>query len=409
MSPLLKNALVIDRASKWNGKKVDLLINNGRIKQIGKNLKAKGKVIEGNSLCVSPGWIDMKVNFRDPGDEQKEDIASGAAAARAGGFTSVVTMPGTSPVMDSKGSVEYIINKAAQHGLRVYPAGSMSKGMKGDQLSEMYDMHQAGARLFSDDDKGVANTGMMKKALLYVKNFGGVVAALPLDRTMAPEASVHEGPVSTALGIEGHPTTAELLRLKRDIDLLRYTESKLHVSGLSSAGGVALIKAAKKEGLAITAEVHLANLLWTDEQMKTYDNNYKVMPPLRSSKDRKALIKGVVDGTIDCISSDHRPEDIEHKKLEFGLASYGASMLESFYGLYLTHLSKDIPIERFVDCLTSGPAQILGFESATIAEGKRAILSVFDKKSQSVFKPLHSKGYNHVAEGMNLVGSVFPI
>ncbi len=406
MSQLIKNALVIDSSSAWDGKQVDILIESGRIKKIGKNLKSSSKTVSSENLCVSPGWIDMKVRLQDPGYEHKEDIISGLSAAKKGGFTSVVTMPGTKPVTDSKSGIDYVLNKAKGRGVRVYPAGALSKNMEGFSLSEMFDMSQAGAKLFTDDTQVIGDAGLMKKALLYVKNFGGTIAALPMDRSLSPDAQVHEGAVSTALGLKGIPSVAEEMMLKRDIDLLRYTESRLHVSGITTAGGVKLIAAAKKEGLHITAEVHLANLIWTDEAIREYDSNFKMMPPLREESDRKALVKAVESGVIDCISSNHSPEDMESKKLEFGLANYGSSMLESFFGLYSTHLADVVSLNRFVDCLTQGPAKVLGFKSASIEVGKRAIITCFDPTLEWTYKASSSKAYNDVAEGSVLVGKV---
>ncbi|NND95172.1 MAG: dihydroorotase, partial [Flavobacteriales bacterium] len=323
MTYTLVNVKIIDQKSSWNKKRVDVVISDGRISDIGKGLKPKGTVIKGKNLHLSPGWIDMKVHFCDPGHEYKEDLRSGLSAAKVGGFTSVVTMPDTTPAVDNKSAVEYLLTKSKDSGVKVYPAACISKGNKGKELSEMIDLDRAGVKMFSDDKKAIESSSLMNRALLYAKDTGRVVSTFPQDPYLGEHGSMNEGKVSTSLGLTGIPHIAETIQLRRDIDLLRYTGSKLHVSGVSTSESVKLIKAAKKEGLEISAEVHLANLIWTDDQLRGYDTKFKLSPPLRSEKDRKALVKGVNDGTIDCISSDHRPEDVEHKKLEFGRAHYG--------------------------------------------------------------------------------------
>jgi dihydroorotase len=336
----------------------------------------------------------MNVHFRDPGEEYKEDLSSGLAAAREGGFTSVVTMPSTYPAIDSKSSLEYIKQKSSGSGVHVFPAAALSKRLEGKELSEMVDLHEAGAMLFTDDEHVVMDSNLMKKALLYVKNVNGTICSFPQDSSIASQGVMSEGPLSTLMGVRGIPHIAETLLLKRDIDLLRYTSSKLHVVGLSTAEGVKLIRDAKKEGLAITAEVFLANLLWTDSMVDGYQSLYKLCPPLRTEKDRKALVKGVKDGVIDCISSNHRPEDVEHKKVEFGHANTGIAMLESVYPLYRNHLSQELPLEQFITALTDGPCKVLGLTPARIEKGKKAIITCFSDVGTSQSKASISKAYN---------------
>lgn len=394
MAYTFKNVKIVDPSSSWNSKKCDLIIDRGRIKQIGKELPNKGHLIEGKGLHLSPGWIDMHAHFCDPGHEYKEDLASGLAAAKNGGFTSVVTMPGTDPVIDSKGQIEYLLNRSKGTGVRVYPAATISKKMVGKDLSEMVDLSRAGARLFTDDKSAIADSSLMHRALLYARDIEGTVCSLPQEPHISAQGMMNEGVVSTGLGMKGIPHIAESIMLRRDIDLLRYSEGRMHVVGLSSADGVKLVKAAKKEGLRITAEVHLAHLLWNDSKLSAYDSNYKLSPPLRDERDRKALIKGVNDGTIDCISSDHRPEDVETKKVEFGQASEGIALIESFYPLYQTYLSNEITLERFVQALTTGPCAVLGLTPASIEEGRPAILTCFSDKEEVTNRPVHTKAYN---------------
>jgi len=393
MAYTLKNVRIIDSSSSWNAKKCDLIISRGRIKEIGKDLSPQGHIIEGKDLHLSPGWIDLHAHFCDPGHEYKEDLDSGLAAAKSGGFTSVVTMPGTEPVIDSKGQIEYLLNRSRTSGVKVYPAACVSKGMNGVEMSEMVDLSGAGARLFTDDKKAISDSSLMHRALLYTKNISATVCSLPQDPAMTGNGLMNEGPISTRLGLKGIPHIAESILLKRDIDLLRHSDSNMHVVGISTAEGVKLIKAAKREGLRITAEVHLANLLWDDKKLSEYDSNYKVSPPLRTNKDRLALIKGVCDGVIDCISSDHRPEDVEHKKVEFGRAANGIALIESFYQLYQTYLSELIPLERFIYCITQAPCAILGLQNAGIEVGRAAILTCFSTKEAPSLAS-KSKAYN---------------
>ena len=316
------------------------------------------------------------------------------AAAKVGGFTSVVSMPSTEPVIDSKGQIEYLLTRSKGSGVQIYPAAAISKKMQGEELAEMVDLSQSGARLFTDDKAPISDSSLMHRALLYSRDTSSIVCSLPQDPHMSAKGMMNEGAISTGLGLKGIPHIAESIMLGRDIDLLRHSDSSMHVVGLSSADGVKLVKAAKREGLRISAEVHLANLLWNDSKLNTYDSNYKLSPPLRNERDRKALIKGVNDGTIDCISSDHRPEDVETKKVEFGQASEGIALIESFYSLYQTYLSKDISLDRFVGALTTGPCSILGLTPASIAEGKPAILTCFSDKDAAPARTQHTKAYN---------------
>jgi dihydroorotase len=240
----------------------------------------------------------------------------------------------------------------------------------------------------------VMNSGLMKKALLYVKNFGGTVCSFPQDPGLSAGSMMNEGALSTMLGMKGNPHITESIQLRRDIDLLRYTESKMHVVGLSTAEGAKMIKEAKKEGLQITAEVFLANLLWTDKQVDGFKTLYKLNPPLRTDKDRKALIQAVNEGTIDCISSNHRPEDVEHKKVEFGQAATGIALMESFYSQYQSHLSNEIPLDRFVLCITNNACRVLNLTAASIEKGRSAILTCFSSSEKADLSPSYSKSYN---------------
>ena len=311
MEILIKNSIVIDSRSLLNGKKVDIYIKNGKIESIGTNLKVKAKhIIEDENLHTSIGWLDMRANFQDPGFEYKEDLISGIQAAANGGFTGVVLSSETNPAISSKAQVEYILNKTQKSLIDVFPMGTVSENGKGERLAEMYDMRVAGAVGFSDGKKSISDSGLLLRALLYVKGFNSLVANFPNDSSLVGKGIMHEGVVSTSLGLKGIPAIAESNMVARDLHILEYTGSKLHISAISTEESVKQIKSAKSKNLNISTDVAAHNLDLTDENLKEFDSHYKVMPPLRSAVHVKSLIKGLKEGTIDVICSDHCPEDI---------------------------------------------------------------------------------------------------
>jgi len=413
MKTLLHSVKIISPGSKHHGKQRDILIEKGKIIAIGTKLDdPEAKSIQGKDLHISPGWIDLRVNFRDPGEEWKEDLNSGLEAAALGGFTQVVQMPSTDPVIDSKSSLEYLLNRAQGHAVKLHAAAALSKGMKAEGLSEMFDLHTAGACLFTDDKHPVVNTELMHRALEYTKNFNGTVMSIPFDSGICPGGLMHEGKMSTALGLKGIPVIAETLCLQRDLDLLRYTSGKLHVSLLSSAEGVELIRKAKKEGLNVTADVSAAHLLFCDEDLEGYDSNFKTLPPFRATSDRKALIKGIKDGTIDAICSDHSPHDIEAKQKEFEHAEFGFSGIEATFSAALEALGSDQEsLEIIVNRLSLGPASLLGLPHTIIEEGADADFTLFSTskewvynretiKSKSIYSPFLNKKFKGKALGI---------
>ncbi len=411
MKTLIKSALIIDSTSSHNGKKRDILIDKGIIVKVAASINdAKAEVISGKNICVSPGWIDLRANFRDPGDEHKEDLNSGMDAALAGGFRFVVTMPSTKPVIDNKSQIEYITSRNVHHLVEILPAGALSAKMEGKVLSEMYDMQQAGAVAFCDDKQPVS-TEMMVRALEYAKNFQGLVMSFPYDGGVNPGGLINEGPSSVNTGMKGLSNTSEELRLMRDIELLRYTGGRLHVSLISTAQSVELIRKAKKDKLNITCAIAAHQLAFLDKDLETFDSNLKVLPPFRTNDDRKAIIKGIKDGTIDAICSDHQPEDHEHKVLEFEYANFGISSIQTAFSVALTQLQDQIDLSTIIDKFTTGPARVLGMGISSIEENYQAELTVFETETERTFgkKEWRSKSINSPFLNKTLKGNIVAV
>lgn len=378
MNLLIKQAKVIDPSSPHNGKRVDILINNGRITSIRKNITSKVKTVSGKNLHVSPGWFDMHVNFRDPGDEHKEDLNTGCNAAAFGGFTGVACMPNTHPPLHTKADIEYIVNKAKGNVVDVHPIGALSKDLKGKEMTEMYDMSLSGAVAFSDEKVPIADAGVLSRALLYVNGFSGLIISHSQDVNIALDGQMNEGEMSTSLGLNGMPALAEEVTIARDVYLAEYTDSRLHFATISTGKSVDIIRKAKRKGINITAEVAAHQIGLDDSALATFNSNFKVNPPLRTKKDVAALKKGLADGTIDVICSDHCPEDIEAKQREFNIAAFGAIGLETAYAVTNTHsgLSPDDIVQK----LSLSPRKILGIEVPVIKNGEKANITLFDPK-----------------------------
>jgi len=411
MKTLIKAALVIDSRSKHHGKKRDILIENQQIVKIGANItEPKAKVISEKNLSVSPGWVDLKAFLADPGFEHKETIESGLKAAEKGGFRYVVSTPLTSPVIDTKGQVEYILSQSKKSKVNLLPTGCLSKKGEGKQLADMYDMSKAGAVAFTDDKHNVG-TELMVRALDYSRNFGGLIISFPYDPGVNPGAMIHEGLTSVQMGMKGLSAASEEIRLRRDIELLRYVGGKMHVSLISTAGSVALIRQAKKDGLNITCAIAAHQLSFTDEDMMGFDSALKVFPPFRTKEDQKAIIKGLKDGTIDAICSDHTPEEIEHKDLEFEYASNGISGIQTAFSVALTALSKELELSNIIEKFSTGPASVLGISYPIIEEGQEASLTIFDDKTERTFgkEEWESKSFNSPFFHKNLIGRVHGI
>ncbi len=409
---LLRQVTVLDPGGPLHNAVTDLHIVDGRLAKAGQKLpKGDAEVIAMEGLYASPGWVDLRAHFRDPGEEYKEDLLSGLDAAAAGGFTAVAVLPGTKPVVDNRASVEYLLRKGQGHAVRVLPLGALTKDMAGKELAELYDMQQAGAVAFSDDLSPVYNARLMMLALQYALNFDGRVMALPLDRDLAAMGQMHEGVMSTRLGMRGIPPMAESVRLARDLQLLEYTGSRLHVDTLTTAEGVEIIRQAKAKKLRVTASVAAHNLMLDDGVLRGFDTNYKVMPPLRGPEHIEALREGVKDGTIDSIVSDHRPEDTEHKQLEFAQAAFGAIGLETAYAVANTALKSRMSALRISERFCQGPRAALGMPVPHLVEGASLEATFFAPEHQWMFneKDIVSKSRNSPFIGHRFTGKAMGI
>jgi len=376
---IIKSAKIIDPQSKHHNKVRDILIEKGFIVKIASNITSSNhKKFIAKNLHISPGWFDMHTNFRDPGFEYKEDIESGCKAATKGGFTAVLLMPQTKPVIDNSAQVQYVKNKTKDKIIDVFQSGSISNAMQGKDLVEMHDMKNAGVIAFTDDKKSIQKNEVLKLALLYSKDFDGLIMNFPNDAGVALNGQINEGKISASLGLKGIPNIAEEMMIDRDISLCNYTEGNLHLSYISTSGSVTKIKKAKKKGLNISADVALHNLFLTDEQITHFDSRFKVMPPLRSKKDCNALIKGLKDGTIDVICTDHSPENEENKKKEFDRAAFGIIGLETAFGLIMKHLGKHLSLEEIIEKISMNPRKILSLPPVIIENGSFANLTLFD-------------------------------
>jgi len=377
---LFKKVRILDSASTHHNKVVDLLISDGKISDISSNLEAaNAEVISGDNLHLSLGFVDLRANFNDPGNEDREDIESGAAAALEGGYTSVALSPATNPPVDNKSAVEYLRSKSSQTGINILPIASFSKGLKGEELSELYDMRKAGAIAFNHGTTAITNSALMRLALLYNRELKTPLQLMSIDPAMAAGGQMHEGVKSTWLGLKGIPDLSETLSMSRDIALAEYTGAAVHFNAVSSAAGVELIRSAQAKGLAISGDVNLLNLIRTDADLESYDSNLKVYPPLREEADREALIKALEEGVLSGIASDHKPRTIEEKRCEFDMALFGAATLEGSFAALNTYLDKELGLAKIIDLLTHGARNILQYQKEDAIEiGKEVDLCLFN-------------------------------
>lgn len=403
MKLLFANTKILDSSSPHNSEILDVLIEDGIIKEIGKGFIDEGaEKMEG--LVMSPGFCDLNAHFNEPGGEHREDLVSGQKAAAFSGFTEVCVLPNTEPVIESKSDVKYVRNASAQVAL--HALGAVSEGCNGENLTEILDLENAGAIAFTDGLRPIWNTELLLKALQYVQKFDGLIINRPKDVHLAQHAQMHEGLMSTTLGMNGEPSLSEEIAIKRDLDILRYAGGRLHFSQLSTAGGVKLIERAKKDGLSVTCDVAIHQLLYTDEDLLGYDSNLKVDPPLRSGKDQKALLKGLKSGVIDAIVSAHQPQDPENKELEFDLATAGICSLPTFYSNLLSLVSEVLPIELLLEKVTVAPRKILNLHPVRIVKGARASVGLFDPSVSWTFdqRTNPSKSINSPQWGAQLMG-----
>ncbi|SDP96099.1 dihydroorotase [Mucilaginibacter sp. OK268] len=405
MNLLIKSATILDPGSAFHQQVTDILIENGVITRIAEDIEADAELVDGEGKYVSPGFFDLNCNIGELGLETKEDMHSGTRAAAAGGFTGIALMPNTTPPVHSKAEIEYLLNRAKNNLVDVYPLGTISHKREGRDLAEMYDMYLSGAKAFTDGNRPVQDAGLMERALLYAQGFDAMVFSYPEDTAIAGKAKVNEGEVSTLLGMKGIPSLAEELMIARDLYLAEYTVSKIHFSTVSTARSVELIREAKRKGLEVTCDVAAHHLVLTDEALMGFDSMYKVKPPLRTKDDVLALIKGLKDGTIDAIVSQHTPHEVEFKDVEFEVAEFGITGFQTALPLALR---SGLPVELLVDKLAINPREILGVTVPVIAEGERANLVLFDTETEWEYSNKNncSKSVNSPFFGQQLKGKV---
>ncbi|MFS4491607.1 dihydroorotase [Maribacter sp. 2308TA10-17] len=409
MNILLKNATIVDSSNKsLHLKKRDIHIKNGIIHKIAARIvpSGKDKVVEYPNLHVSIGWFDSSVSFGEPGYEERETIENGLKTATRSGFTDIVLNPNTNPVPDSSSDIVFLKNAAKDSVTNLHPLGTLTAKSEGKDLAEMFDMKNAGAVGFYDFKRSIENSNLLKIALQYAQNFDGLVHSFPLNTKIAGKGVVSEGEVSTKMGLKGIPALAEELRIVRDLFILEYTGGKLHIPTISSANSVKLIADAKKKGLDVSCSVAIHNLYKTDDALEEYDTNFKVMPPLRTQKDAKALIKGVKDGVIDFVCSDHTPMNIEEKRVEFDNAAYGAIGLETSFGI----LNQIFDFEFTIKLLTHGRDRYQ-LKTPNLKEGEVACLTLFDPKEEYTFtkKDVISTSKNSTFLEKSMKGRVFGV
>ena len=408
MNLIIRAARIIDPKSTLQNKVVDLHIENGTIKKIGAKLQNPDKLdeLKLENLHVSQGWFDSSVSLGEPGFEDRETIANGLDVAAKCGFTGIALQPNSNPVIDNQSQINFVKMRSVNSATKLFPIGALTKDSEGKDLAELFDMKNAGAIAFGDYNKNIENANLLKIALQYAQDFDGLVIAYCQDEKIKGNGVANEGIVSTRLGLKGIPNLAEELLVARNLFLLEYTGGKLHIPTISTAKSVQLIKEAKSKGLKVTCSVSVHHLVLTDEKLDGFDTRFKVTPPLRTDADRKALLKGVKDGVIDMITSDHNPMDIEHKKMEFDLAKNGTIGLESTFGALLTVLPLDLIIEK----LTFGK-MAFGLESGGISEDSNANLTFFNPEGNWEFtkENILSKSKNSAFLGAKMTGKVYGI
>lgn len=408
MNVLIKSATIIDAKSNHHNTTQDILIEKGIISKIAKNIKNTNnyKEITLENLHVSQGWFDSSVCFGEPGFEDRETIENGLKTAGKSGFTSVALQANTLPVIDTNASISFLKAKAQNNAVNLYPIGALTIKSEGVDLAELFDMKNAGAVAFSDYKKPIKNPNLLKIALQYASNFEGLVCSYPQENKIAGNGVMNEHITSTGLGLKGNPNLAEALQIARDLYILEYTGGKLHIPTISTLEAVNLIREAKQKKLNVTCSVAIHNLCLTDNELSDFETKYKVLPPLRTQQDVNALLEGLKDGTIDMVTSDHNPQTIENKKMEFDYASYGTIGLESAFGA----LQSVITTKKAIQLLTNGK-QTFNVNTHIITEGEKADLALFNPTYTYNFSTenIISKSKNSIFINHKLKGKAYGV
>ena len=391
MNIIIKNTTIVDKRSKFNNSNVDILIIDGIITEIKKNLtldkhSSKIKVIDFKNCHVSPGWFDFHVNFCDPGFENRDTIENGINSSIKGGFTGVQIMPNTEPNIDNKSIIEYINNKSSDCIVDIFTSANITKKANGEDLVEMYDILKSGCKSFTDDKKSISNSKVLNIALEYANDLNTLILHHPSDKELINHGVVNEGVLSTKLGLKGIPNISEFLTTYRDIEINNYSKGKIHLSYISTSESVKLIRKQKKSENNISCDVSIYNTFLDESKVDNFDTRFKLEPPLRTKKDIKEIIKGLNDSTIDIITSDHTPVDLENKKIEFDHADSGIIGLESFFGLLIKNLGEHIDLETLIEKISVNPKQILKIDCPEINVGEKANLTLFDPSIEWIFK-----------------------
>ena len=419
MKVLIKQATIVHSSSPFNGLKKDIFIQDGYIQTIADHIsESADKLIEQDGLHISIGWMDCYSHFCDPGYEYKETLETGANAAATGGFTDVFIVPNSNPVVHNKSQVEYIVQRSKELLTNIHPLGAVTKNTEGKELAEMYDMRQSGAVAFTDGTHSIQSTGLLLKALQYVLAFEGTIIQVADDKSINPQGLMHEGIISTQLGLPGKPAIAEEIMIARDIELVKYTGSKIHFTGVSTKKGIELISKAKSEGLQISFSVTPYHAIFCDEDLTDYNTNLKVNPPIRYREDMLAVRNAIINGTADAIASHHFPQNYDNKVCEFEYAEYGMIGLESLFGAIVRCIQTENntaenkgTIEKLITLLSVAPRKIFNLSVPEFKEGVPAILTLFNPETEYFFeeKMIASKSKNTPFLGIQLKGKIIGI
>lgn len=409
MEILIKQATIYCSSSPFNGKTKDILIKDGVIVKIADNITANAtEIFQQDGLCVSLGWVDIFADFADPGFEHRETIQTGIQSAAAGGFTDVFLIPNCNPVIDNKSQVEYILQKSNRTIVTLHPIGAVTKNNSGKELSEMYDMKHSGAVAFSDGTQPIQNAGLLLKALQYVKSFGGTIIQQPEDSSIAATGLMNEGTISTQMGLPGKPIMAEEIMVARDLKLARYSNSKIHFSGITSPKSLEYINRSKESGIQVTCSITPYQAFFCDDDLQGYDTNLKLNPPLRSRMEMLKIKEALLNGTVDCIASHHSPQHPDNKVCEFEYAKSGMVGLET---MFASMVSVGLPASAFVQMQTHTTRNIFGIPVPQLKEGENATLTLFNPDVEYIFdtSTTQSKSKNSAFNETKLKGKVIGI